>query len=396
MSDSTTGTGTRPRAAGHPGAGAQGGGTEKNRAEKDLVSVVVPAYNVEATLDECLTSLESQTHRALEVLCVIDGATDGSARIARAHAAKDPRVKVIEKPNEGYGASCNRGIGEARGAWVAIVEPDDAVEPDWLETLLSCAERYGGTAGVDVVKAPYWREFPGRDGGAPVRVSCPYKGRVRPRRQPFAVGDGIELLLHHPAIWSALYRRGYLMEKGIRFVEVPGAGWADNPFLVETLCRTDRIAYVDIPGYRYRERDLNEAESFAARSPLTPLERWNDMMDAAALAGVGDPRVIEALAVRGVNYALITAGAPKADDPAVRELMASSMRRLDEEVVLRSGRVSPAGKRLFCELRGLPEPRGGKLAWYAHLGREALYRVRQNGAGFALETLRRRREGGRL
>ena len=370
--------------------------TTSTPTEHDLVSVVIPIYNVEATLDACLRSVEAQTHRELEIICVNDGPTDGSAAIAREHAARDARYVVVEKPNEGYGASCNRGIALARGAWVAIVEPDDTVEPGWVAGLLACAARYGGTAGVDVVKAPYWRVFPGADGGAPVRVACPYQGRVQPAAQPFPVGDGIELMLHHPAIWSALYRRGFLVEKDVRFLEIPGAGWADNPFLVETLCRTDRIAYTDEPGYCYHERDLNEAKSFAARSPRVPLERWNDMMDAAARANVSDPRVVEALAARGVNYALITVNAAGEDAPDVRGLLEASMERLDEGVVLRSGLISPAGKRLFARVRGIRAGRASSLPYYAHLGREALYRVRENGLGFALETARKRLGGGRV
>lgn len=370
--------------------------TTSTPTEHDLVSVVIPIYNVEATLDACLRSVEAQTHRELEIICVNDGPTDGSAAIAREHAARDARYVVVEKPNEGYGASCNRGIALARGAWVAIVEPDDTVEPGWVAGLLACAARYGGTAGVDVVKAPYWRVFPGADGGAPVRVACPYQGRVQPAAQPFPVGDGIELMLHHPAIWSALYRRGFLVEKDVRFLEIPGAGWADNPFLVETLCRTDRIAYTDEPGYCYHERDLDEAESFAARSPRVPLERWNDMMDAAERASVDDRRVLEALALRGVNYALITASAVGEDAPEVRGLLESSMGRLDAGLVLKSSLVSPAGKRLFARVRGLKLPRSGKLSYYARLGREAVYRVRSGGLSFALETLRRRRRGGRV
>ena len=370
--------------------------TTSTPTEHDLVSVVIPIYNVEATLDACLHSIEAQTHRELEIICVNDGPTDGSAAIAREHAARDARYVVVEKPNEGYGASCNRGIALARGAWVAIVEPDDTVEPGWVAGLLACAARYGGTAGVDVVKAPYWRVFPGADGGAPVRVACPYQGRVQPAAQPFPVGDGIELMLHHPAIWSALYRRGFLVEKDVRFLEIPGAGWADNPFLVETLCRTDRIAYTGEPGYCYHERDLDEAESFAARSPRVPLERWNDMMDAAERAGVSDRRVLEALALRGVNYALITVSAVGEDAPEVRGLLESSMGRLDADLVLKSSLVSPAGKRLFARVRGLKLPRSGKLSYYARLGREAVYRVRSGGLSFALETLRRRRRGGRV
>ena len=287
---------------------------------QDLVSVVIPTYNAEKTLDECLASVERQTHRELGVvLCVNDGSTDGSLAIARKHAAADGRVIVIDKPNEGYGASCNRGISEAHGTWVAIVEPDDVLEPTCYEDLLACAEQCGGTRGVDVARAAYWRAMPDGKGGE-ARVSCPYRGRVRPARQPFAAGEGAELLRHHPAIWAGFYRRDYLVEQGIRFVEVPGAGWADNPFLAETLLRTERIAYTDRCVYVYRERDLGEAESFASRSPLTPLERWNDMMDVAERAGVSDRRVLSALALRGVNYALITTSGAGADAPGVAEL----------------------------------------------------------------------------
>ena len=364
--------------------------------KKSLVSVIVPIYNVEATLDACLASIEAQTHRELEIICVIDGATDGSAAIVRAHAKGNGRIVIIDKRNEGYGASCNRGLSLARGAWIAIVEPDDTVDPTWVEGLLACAEEHGGEQGVDVVKAAYWRVFPGRDGKGETCVACPYHGRVRPRTQPFPVGKGIELMLHHPAIWSALYRRGYLEEQGIRFLEIPGAGWADNPFLVETLCRTSRIAYTDACGYRYHERDLDEAESFAARSPLVPLRRWNDMMDAAERAGVSDPRVIEALAVRGVTYAQITVNAAGEDAPGVRELLRLSMERIDEKVVRRSGLIGPAGKRLYARMRGTRMGRASSLPYYAHLCGEAIYRVRENGLGFALETARRRLGGKRV
>lgn len=362
---------------------------------RDLVSVVIPIYNAAATLDACLESIEAQTHRELEIICVNDGSTDGSCAIARAHAARDARIVIIDKPNEGYGASCNRGIAIARGMWVAIVEPDDTIEPDCYEALLACAERCGGAQAVDVVKAAYWRVV-GDGRGGEARVSCPYRRRVRPRHQPFAVGDGVELLRHHPAIWAGCYRRNYLVEQGIRFLEVPGAGWADNPFLVETLCRTDRIAYTDSCVYVYRERDLGEAESFAARSPLTPLQRWNDMMDAAERAGVSDRRVLSALALRGVNYALITLSGAGEDAEGVDELVRSSMARLDPKIVFSEPAMSTAGRELFAHARGIDVPRGGRMAHFAYLGRELLYRVRTNGLSFTLSTARSRQGGSRL
>ena len=362
-------------------------------AVHDLVSVVVPIYNAEKTLDACLASIEGQTHPELEIVCVNDGSTDASGQIVREHAARDTRIVVVEKPNEGYGASCNRGIAISRGTWVAIVEPDDLLEPTCYEDLLACAAGLGGSSAVDVVRAPYWRVI--GEGSERARVSCPYKGRVRPPAQPFSVGEGVELLRHHPAIWAALYRRGYLVEKDIHFPEVPGAGWADNPFLVATLCQTGRIAYTDRCVYVYFERDLNEAEALAGRSPLVPLERWNEMMDEAERAGVTDRRVLSALALRGVNYALITLEGAGKDAPGVRELVERSLRRLDPKVVSGEAGISSAGRALYASVTGTREPRLARATHLAYLVREGAYRVRTNGVGFSLRTALSRR-GGRL
>lgn len=352
------------------------------KPEPGLVSVIVPTYNVAATLDQCLVSIEGQTHQQVEVIVVNDGSTDESSAVAHAHAARDQRVVVVDKPNEGYGASCNRGIAMARGEWVSIVEPDDYLDPGAFAGMIAQATREGG---ADVVKCAYWRLFEGTD-RRQTRVTCPYKGRVRPPRQPFAVGEGIELMLHHPAIWAALYRTEFLREHSIRFLEIPGAGWADNPFLVETLCATDRIVYVDEPYYFYREHDLNDAEDLARRSPLTPLARWNDMMDAADRLGEKDPRVRAALALRGINYATITVSAAGMDAPGLKDLLRRSMERLDPADVMGNPAVGPAGRQLFAQVMGLPEPQGGKLAHMGYLVREGVWRVRQNGLGFTLRN----------
>ena len=352
------------------------------KPEPGLVSVVVPTYNVAETLGQCLASIEAQTHRALEVIVVNDGSTDESSRIAHEHAARDQRVIVVDKANEGYGASCNRGISMARGEWVSIVEPDDYLDPNAFAGMIAQSGRVGG---ADVVKCAYWRVFEGADGSA-TKVTCQYKGRVQPSSQPFAVGEGIELMLHHPAIWAALYRAEFLRERGIRFLEIPGAGWADNPFLVETLCATGRIAYVDEPYYYYREHDLNDAEALARRNPLVPLQRWNDMMDAAERLGASDARVLDALYLRGINYATTSVSAAGVDAPGLAELIRSSMERMDASAVLANPAIGPAGKALFAQVMNLPEPRGGKAAHMGYLVREGLWRVRQNGLGFTLRN----------
>ena len=94
-----------------------------------LVSVILPIYNAMPHLGQALDSIQAQTYKNLEIICVNDGSTDTSLAVMKAHAAVDERICIIDKQNEGYGASMNRGIAEAHGQWIALVEPDDWIEP---------------------------------------------------------------------------------------------------------------------------------------------------------------------------------------------------------------------------------------------------------------------------
>ena len=118
-----------------------------------LVSVIIPVCNVEKYLAQCLKSILSQTHRELEVICLNDGSKDGSLAIVREFEARDPRVVVVDKPNEGYGATCNRGLEMARGEWVSIIEPDDWIDPAMYERMLARAAMVD--VPVDIVKCPW-------------------------------------------------------------------------------------------------------------------------------------------------------------------------------------------------------------------------------------------------
>ncbi len=104
-----------------------------------LISVVIPAYNAERTLAETLASVSAQRHAAIEILIVDDGSTDATAAIAAAHCAKDPRARLIAKPNGGVASARNLGIAEGSGRFVAPVDADDLWHPAHLERLLAAA-----------------------------------------------------------------------------------------------------------------------------------------------------------------------------------------------------------------------------------------------------------------
>lgn len=354
-------------------------------AEDQLVTVIIPIYNAEPYLAQCLDSVLAQTHRDLEVLCLNDGSTDASPNIMASYAERDERIRVIDKKNEGYGATCNRGLAEAQGAWISIVEPDDWIEPGMYADMLAFAGALGNP--VDIIKTPYWRIWM-PDTSEQRKLNCSYKSRIKPPRQPFAIRDAAHLLTHHPSIWSALYRKGFLDELGIRFREFPGAGWADNPFLVETLCQTDRIAYLDTPYYCYREETPAKSKLFALNNTLMPLERWNDMMDALERIGVRDEAVLRAHNSRGFTYLSGILEEVPLEREDVREAAARMFKRMDAAFVLSDPEISPGCKRMFAELRGMPEPKVSGVPYAWGLVKQGAYNLKNVGPGFTWHKLK--------
>lgn len=348
------------------------------------ISVVVPIYNAAPYLEQALDSVCGQTHSELEVICINDGSTDGSLDIMRACAARDGRIVVVDKTNEGYGATCNRGIDAARGEWVAVLEPDDWIEPAMFADMLAFAAALSETP--DVIKTPYWSII---DHGTSreLKVPCRYKGRVKPKRQPFALADATQLIRHRPSIWSALYRTSYLKEKGIRFVEAPGSGWTDNPFLYETLCQTGKIAYLDQPYYCYREESPERSAAFLRNNPFVPIDRWNEMTDVLDRLGVSDPGILGANCKRGLNYLRLVLDAAGSGNAEVNEAARRMASRMNPAIVERDREISPQSRALFAELTG-SSVSTGKASYAATLAKEAVVSAKNIGVANTLKLKR--------
>ena len=112
------------------------------------VSVLVPIYNVEEFLPECLDSLVNQTLKDIEFICINDGSKDDSLKILKEYAKKDKRILIINKKNSGYGDSMNKGLEKAKGEYIGIVESDDFIDLDAFEKLYNIAKKND----ADVVK----------------------------------------------------------------------------------------------------------------------------------------------------------------------------------------------------------------------------------------------------
>ena len=347
--------------------------------DESLVSIIVPIYNAGPYLEQCLDSIVGQTHKDLEIILLNDGSTDDSLATMRRYAENDGRIKMIDKQNQGYGATCNRGLAEATGTWISIVEPDDWIEPGMYADMLAFAAKFAdkGTP-LDIVKTPYWRIWM-PDTRQQRKLNCSYKDRIHPPKQPFAIADAAHLLCHHPSIWSAIYRKSFLDEHNIRFKEIPGAGWADNPFLVETLCQTDRIGYFDTAYYCYREETPEKSKNFAHSNTLLPLERWNDMMDVLERLGITDERILRAHNSRGFTYlsGIIEEVDLTHDD--VREAAKHMFERMDADLVFSDNEVSPGMKRLYAGLRGIPCPKINPLPHMKGLVGQGVYNLKNTG-----------------
>ena len=205
------------------------------------ISVIVPVYNVEKYLNQCIDSLLDQTFTDYEVICIDDGSTDDCGRILDAYAKQDCRLRVVHKPNSGYGKSMNVGLQLAKGEYIAIVESDDFVEEDMLENLYHAAV----TSEADVIRGRYFRHTGGED------ISAGYYDGI-PINQKISIVSCPMLFCIAETIWTGLYRRKYLEENHIRFHETEGASFQDISFALQCWLCGGTAFFIDETVIHYR------------------------------------------------------------------------------------------------------------------------------------------------
>ena len=208
------------------------------------VSVIVPIYNNEAYLRQCLDSILRQSLKDIEIICVNDGSTDSSEEILKDYVNRDSRIRVITHKNSGYGRSMNVGMEAARGEYIGIVESDDYIS----RGMLSCLYRTAKRKRADIVKSDYY-EF--REDGE--------KKYVRTPTDPSLYGKVIsantneEIYHFRMNTWTGIYRRDFLTLNGIKHNETPGASYQDNGFWFKTLTLAERVVFIRRAFYHYRQ-----------------------------------------------------------------------------------------------------------------------------------------------
>lgn len=349
-----------------------------------LVSIIVPIYNAQTTLEQALKSIEQQSYPYFEALCVNDGSTDDSQGIIEAFCARDSRFKSITKENGGYGSACNCGLQRAQGTWIGILEPDDWYDSHFLERLLDLQDTHQTQQTApcdDILKAAYWR-VTHPDTSEQEVLACSYRKRVRIKHQPFTIYDSgaTELLNHHPSIWSALYRRTFLQENAITFREIPGAGWADNPFLFETFLAAKRIRYCDVPLYYYREETEAKTRSFAQNSPFIPLDRLRDIFEILSKRNEKNYAVLCSVYHRVFFYiAGLCTYNNLSENKRLKCAITDIFKKLHPAIVFSIDSIEPRYLKLYCELTGEDAARIHYGRYLVYLLRESVYSARNIG-----------------
>lgn len=213
------------------------------------VSILVPICNVEKYLSQCLDSLVKQTLREIEIICINDGSTDSSLSIIKEFAAKDNRIVVIDKPNSGYGDSMNCGLSIAKGEYIGIVESDDFADAAMFEKLYQLTDN----GSIDIIRSNYYRYWDTK-GDAEV-----FEADISQYDKLITLADEPELLLISPAIWSAIYRKDFLLKNDIRFLPTPGASYQDTSFFIKTLCKAQKIIYTKDKFLHYRQDNASSS-----------------------------------------------------------------------------------------------------------------------------------------
>lgn len=271
-----------------------------------LVSIIVPIYNVEKYLRECVDSILAQTLSDLEIILVDDGSPDACPSIVDEYAAKDKRIRAVHQQNGGYGKAVNHGMSLAQAPYVGIVEPDDFIAPEMYETLYALAELHH----ADVAKGWFYDNLDTEKR----KHTKPFPCLIPSIEGCFSICEHPELLEMHPSVWSAIYRRSFLLENHIKIVEAPGAGWTDNPFQVQTLCLAQRICFTDTPLYYWRRTNVNAEDDL--KDYRIPFLRSDEIHLWLEEHQFDDPKLLASLYARELAYIAIVSRMKKIEDKA--------------------------------------------------------------------------------
>ena len=233
------------------------------------VSVIIPVYNAEKYIGECLDSLRRQTLKNIEIICVDDGSKDGTLEILQKYAAEDKRIKVFCQENQYAGAARNFGMDNASGRYMLFLDADDFFDENLLEKTYREAERcqaevvlFGGQSYDD--KSKEIKPMPWL-----------LNTSVLPKEVPFSCREtgGMLLSAFSPAPWTKLFRSDLIRRNRLRFQALQNSN--DVFFVFCATCLASKITYLDEKFVYYRRGSGSSLQSTKKKQPLCFLEAYN-------------------------------------------------------------------------------------------------------------------------
>lgn len=222
-----------------------------------LVSILIPAYNVEKYLPQCLDSILSQTYRLLQIVIIDDGSKDNTLAVCYSYADKDSRVEVYHQENQGVATTRNHLLEKVKGDWALFVDADDWIESDMVEFLVNKADQRD----VDVVTC--------KDVKNEKIVTAGYFEEVFDKERMIK-----EFLCHNilrGSLWNKLIRRGLL--DGNRF-QVGISYGEDALFCWAVFQKVNRMLFTDRELYHYRMNDTSLSHSVFGPNKLSGHLTW--------------------------------------------------------------------------------------------------------------------------
>lgn len=207
------------------------------------LSIVVPVYNVESYLADCLDSLVEQALQDVEILLIDDGSTDGSAAVAERYVRRFPTMKLTSTGNHGLGAARNTGVGLASGKYLTFVDSDDTVPPYAHELLVSTLEQSGSDFAVGSLNRL-------TSGGAT------QPGWLRQLHRERRIGTSLQEfteIIRDVFACNKVFRRSFWLSSSLVFPE--GVRYEDQPTLVEAYLKARAVDVLVRPVYNWRVRE---------------------------------------------------------------------------------------------------------------------------------------------
>lgn len=208
-----------------------------------LVSIIIPVYNVEEYLDECLNSVIKQTYSNVEIIIINDGSTDRSVDIIDKYKKKDNRIKVFSISNSGQGKARNIGINNSLGEYIYFLDSDDFIEAQTIEILVNSISKNH----ICIFNAVSFIHESGK-----IVSSKYFEINEEDLKKEIKIGNQIKYLAPWISPWSKLYSKNFIQNNNIDFPE--GIYGEDVEFWLRCIISTNKITYVDYYGYHRRYR----------------------------------------------------------------------------------------------------------------------------------------------